>query len=311
MTAGRRMAVTAMAAAGLSLMACAREPSISQAAEKSAWTLTREATVTLSGGDSFGGLSGLRFDGDRLVAVTDTGHWTTIDPVAGTASDVWPLGGVPADAPKSARDAEALARAANGDWLVAFEGRHRIATYDDLGEPPKATATLPGTDDLPANGSLEPLTALPDGRLLVLAETADADGDHRAWIGRGEEWEQRRYRTTGGFVPVDAATLPGGDVLVLERRFGILGWFESRLSLLEASEIAGEDALVAEAIGPIAPDEGTENFEGLAVTPGDGGAILIYAISDDNFMDLQRTLLVRYRLERAKPSSDDQYPSSV
>ncbi|MEO3433025.1 esterase-like activity of phytase family protein [Inquilinus sp. CAU 1745] len=307
------MSAAGVAAAGLALAACAREPSVSQAAEAAeagAWTLTREATVTLSGGDSFGGLSGLRVDGDLLIAVTDTGHWTTIDPAAGTASDIRPLGGVPTDAPKSTRDAEALARAANGDWLVAFEGRHRIATYDDLAGPPTATATLPGTDDLPANGSLESLTVLPDGRLLVLAETAEADGSHKAWIGRGDEWEQRRYRTSGGFVPVDAATLPGGDVLVLERRFSILGWFESRLSLLEASEIAGEDALIAEAIGSIAPEEGTENFEGLAVTPGDDGAILVYAVSDDNFMNLQRTLLVRYRLEWAEPLSDIQYPSS-
>lgn len=301
MTPGWRMAITAMAVAGPTLAACAREPSVSQAAEASAWTLTREATVTLSGGGSFGGLSGLRFDGDLLIAVSDIGHWTTIDPAKGTASEVRPLGGISADAPKSARDAEALARTANGDWLVAFEGNHRIATYEDPSQPPTATVTLPGTDDLPANGSLESLTVLPDGRLLVLAETADADGghdgSHRAWIGRDGDWEQRRYRTAGGFVPVDAATLPGGDVLVLERRFSILGWFESRLSLLEASEIAGDGTLIAEAVGPIAPDEGTENFEGLAVMPGDDGAILVYAVSDDNFMDLQRTLLVRYRLE--------------
>lgn len=291
----------AAAAAGLAVVtACAREPSASpQAAEAAAWTLTREATVPLSGGEAFGGLSGLRFEGDLLIAVTDTGGWTTIDPAEGTAFDVRPLGGVSTDAPKSARDAEALARTADGDWLVAFEGDHRIQTYDDLGEPPTAAAMPPGADGLPANRSLESLTVLPDGRLLIVAEAAEADGSHKAWIGNAGNLEQRRYRTTGGFVPVDAATLPGGDVLVLERRFSILGWFESRLSLLEAGEIAGDGAMTAEAIGPIAPAEGTENFEGLAVTPGDDGAILVYAVSDDNFMDFQRTLLVRYRLERS------------
>jgi hypothetical protein len=39
-----------------------------------------------------------------------------------------------------------------------------------------------------------------------------------------------------------------------------------------------------------------ENFEGIAVRPGADGRVLLYLISDDNFLPIQRTLLLQFSL---------------
>jgi hypothetical protein len=48
----------------------------------------------------------------------------------------------------------------------------------------------------------------------------------------------------------------------------------------------------------IVPPASVDNMEGLAVREDAGGTI-IYLISDDNFNPIQRTLLMKFRLEPA------------
>ena len=137
------------------------------------------------------------------------------------------------------RDAEALERLPNGDWLVSFEGRHRVWRYaaetGGLQGRPAPFPTPKGIAAAPLNGGLEALTPLPDGRILMLAESLKRMGGSRAgWLVGDGKIEAFGYRTARDFKPTDAATLTNGDVLVLERYFKLLGGFKARLERIPA-----------------------------------------------------------------------------
>ncbi|MEE9545852.1 MAG: esterase-like activity of phytase family protein, partial [Rhodospirillales bacterium] len=112
----------------------------------------------------------------------------------------------------------------------------------------------------------------------------------------GEPWSKLTYETGGLFSPTAAATLPGGDVIVLERRFSLIEGIAIRV-LLVAKTAWQPEALVRGAeIALIKPPLGVDNFEGLAVRRADSGETLLYMISDDNFSTGQRTLLMMFEL---------------
>jgi len=99
----------------------------------------------------FGGLSGLSISADgSLYAVSDRGYWLSarmlLDP-SGVLKDLaeWRIAPMltTTKIPVSGRlrDAEALAQARDGSFLVAFEGFHRIWRYSP---PPKTFESTPG-----------------------------------------------------------------------------------------------------------------------------------------------------------------------
>ena len=260
---------------------------------------------------AFGGLSGLSVTADgRLTAVTDRGHWFTarivrnrdgrlvdlVDGALGPLLDTkgWPVSG-------EWRDAEALERLPGGDWLVSFEGRHRVWRYAaeivGLQGRPAPFPTPKGIAAAPLNGGLEVLTPLPDGRILMLAESLKRTGGSRAgWLVGDGKIEALGYRTARDFKPTDAAVLPNGDVLVLSRYFKLLGGFKARLERIPAAAIEAGAVLKGELLARFAPPLTVDNFEGVAVARDADGATLVYILSDDNFHFLQRTLLLLFRL---------------
>ena len=260
---------------------------------------------------AFGGLSGLSATADgRLTAVTDRGHWFTarivrdrngrlVDLVDAALGPLLDTKGRPAAG--EWRDAEALERLPGGDWLVSFEGRHRVWRYaaetGGLQGLPAAFPTPKGIAAAPPNGGLEALTPLPDGRILMLAESLNRTGGSRAGWLVGQEIEPLGYRTARDFKPTDAALLPNGDVLVLSRYFKLLGGFKARLERISASAIGGGAVLKGELLARFAPPLTVDNYEGVAVTRDADGATLVYILSDDNFNFLQRTLLLLFRLD--------------
>ena len=95
------------------------------------------------------------------------------------------------------------------------------------------------------------------------------------------------------------ARLDGGDVLVLERRFSLLGGFASRVVRLSAASVLSNAPLAGtrEIARLEAPGLG-ENFEAIAAHPTGGGRHAVYLLSDDNFNLLQRTVLLHFVLEK-------------
>ena len=101
------------------------------------------------------------------------------------------------------------------------------------------------------------------------------------------------FVTVDGFAATDAAGLPDGDVLVLERRFPPVG---ARLRRIDAAALAPGARLEGRELARLEGSDTVDNMEGLAVRQGPGGATLIYLLSDDNYSPLQRTLLMMFEI---------------
>ncbi len=255
----------------------------------------------------FGGLSGLHIDdGLRYTAVSDLGRWVQAQLVAGpdgvpVALEDLRSGPLRQDFPLPLprplmRDAEALARLPDGTWLVAFERWHRICAYpgfDRRCEP--VLQSPPGLDAAPPNAGLESLTVLADGRWLAIAEGLQAgDGTLRAWIGQPGAWASLRYRPSPGYVPTDAAPLPDGGALVVERSFSLLGGgFRAMLRRLPAAQLAHpatEAVLVPQTlIGPDALPH--DNWEGVSVFRHRGELWVAMQVDDNELFFQQGQLL--------------------
>jgi hypothetical protein len=257
----------------------------------------------------FGGLSGLAIsaDGARLTAIGDRGTWFTallaydkagrltglsnarLRPVIGPHGK--PLQGRPLT------DSESIARLTDGSLVVGFEQRHRLRRFAGPGAAAKFFGAPAALRASPPNGGAEAVTRLWGNQLLVLSERHEArPGIAAGWIGSGREWRAVGFRKTGIFRPVGAATRNDGMVFILERRFTTIGGIASRISYLPAKNIAPGVVFEGQALAELSSPLVADNFEGIAVRPGKPGETLIYIVSDDNFHDLQRTLLLMFSL---------------
>ena len=265
----------------------------------------------------FGGLSALLVtaDGARMTALTDQGKL-----IAGrlTYDDAGRLAGLDQArittlrgldgrplADKRRGDAEALSRAADGALLVAFERAHRIWRYpadlDRRDGRPRLLGAPPGLRRAPRNKGIEAMTELADGGLLAITEGLETVGGIAAYLRQGETWSRLTYRRRGDFRPSGAARLPDGDVVVVERKFSVLGGLTARVLRLPTDAIRPNAVLAGEEIAVFGAPVLRDNFEGIAARRGESGETLIYLVSDDNFNAWQRTLLLMFALEPEPP----------
>lgn len=274
--------------------------------------------LSLSASDKrFGGLSGILWESEcgRLLAVSDTGNWVAIEPeesadhLIGIESawmaPVLDRQGTP-PVSKHLADAESLARSADGATWVFFEQDHRGLRFPDLnGCRPESLSTAPDTEWRPpetkgwgGNDSLEAVTFL-GKNLTLVTENVLTEGGRLGLIGPVEgptlrfAWDAPR-----GFAPTAMDTLdPGeenGRALILHRRLSFPAGFSA--VLMEATIPAQPGATVqGKEIARLQAPLATDNMEGIAVR-ADGDRRFIYMISDDNFMALQRTLLLKFEL---------------
>jgi hypothetical protein len=278
----------------------------------------------LQGSDPrFGGLSDLRVsaDGGQLTAISDCGHGFEARLTYGDDGHLTgvvdarlvPLVG-PNGAPLGLADidAESLVAAPAGDWEVGFEGRGRIQAYGPhFAGPAKPVPTPPGLGECGRNEGLEAMADVGDGqRLLVCEGRRSASRTVPAWVGHGAAWTERDYPLlfAGGwagepFRPTAAARLPGGDVLVLERRFPPVG---ARLVRITRQDLQGKGSLDPQEVARFEAPLTLDNFEGVDVRRDARGRTLVYLLSDDNNCDKgpgsrgtgqQRTLLLLFELE--------------
>lgn len=261
-----------------------------------------------SGAPGFGGLSalGVSSDGRRLIALSDRGQrfsarlvydengdlaglrQTELDSLAGL--DGFPLSS------KADGDAESMSPGVEGEIIVAFERRHRLWRY-----LPGVTVPvpLPGPVELsamPSNNGIEALTLLADGSLLALSEGQRGRGDSVGWISDVDGWSVLTYDAGKLYQVTGAATLPGGDVIVLERFFTPRGHSNIRLKRIAQNTIKAGARLSGKILAEIRPPYTVDNFEGIDARRGRNGEVFVYLVSDDNFNPDQRTLLMMFEL---------------
>ena len=287
----------------------------------------RGGLVLTSPSAYFGGWSGLRLDreGKSLLAVSDAGLWMTgrlTYAKSGAPSGIADarIGAIQSKAGdplsrRADRDAEGLTLISgspeSGSVYISFERKHRIARYDIGPEglsPARGTVTLPkAAGKMAKNGGFEAIAVLRgegcnSGKLVAFSEDLrDGDGNYVGWIWEEKGRPRALYMTNDGDYSItDAAPLPDGGLLVLERRFRFSEGVRMRLRHIRADAIRPGAIIDADILAAADGRAEVDNMEGLAVHTAPGGEIVVTMISDDNYNHaLQRTVLLQFTLTAA------------
>ncbi len=274
--------------------------------------------------EDFGGFSGLSIGGRHLTAVSDQGHWLTASLALDARGTITGLraarmgrlcddDGAPVAWER--RDAEEIQHLPGHGYLVSFERHHRIVLYAEsengathpqpargataFDRVPKPFPFPPGIVTTQRNKGMEAVALLPDGRLLTFAEDLRTiDDDIIGWIGRPEagDWRHLTLPGLGDFLPTGAAVLPAGDLLLLVRNYSRETGNLIRLLMLEAASLTPGSRLRPVELARIEPPATIDNMESVAIGTGPAGETLIYLLSDNNYNDQQRTLLMQFEL---------------
>ena len=273
--------------------------------------------------DDFGGLSGIGFTSadNRLAMVSDQGNFVSGQLIYDEAGRPLSLVGVTivpiqnskgADLPRAfARDAEALAvverDGAPSAIRVGFENLTRVADFHlENGVPggaarevniPEWLAGERNNDSLEAVCIAPPASPIAGSTLLLTEGVVTGDGTHAAYLLGKNDKGPLGYVSGEATSPTDCAFLPNGDLLVLERGVVLIS-FAARLVLIRAADVKAGAQMTGEVLY-----EGTggdlDNMEGVAVHTTPAGETRITLISDDNFNDWERNLLLEFSLPAA------------
>jgi hypothetical protein len=270
--------------------------------------------------DTFGGLSAIGFTGPNglLTMVSDRGNFVSgqliyddkgaplslvgvrIDPIQNSKG---------ADLPRAfARDAEALTvLSRNGVPAVVrvgFENLTRVADFTlQNGVPTGAAKEITIPDWLTrtrTNESLEAVCVAPPaspiaGSTLLLTEgVVTGDGAHSAYLLGKSDKGPVSYRSGPTTNPTDCAFLPNGDLLVLERGVVLVN-FAARLVRVKAADVKPGAELQGDVLFEAVGGD-LDNMEGLAVHQTAAGDTRITLVSDNNFNDWERSLLLEFSL---------------
>jgi hypothetical protein len=280
----------------------------------------RGGLVLTSPSDMFGGLSGIGFTGsdNRLVMVSDRGNFISgrllydevgrpLSVVAATTSPLTNTKGT--DLPRAAaRDSEGLAVISRSGVptgiRVSFENLTRVADFGLRAGAPFGAAhevRIPALlTNTRSNETLESVCIAPPaspvaGATLLIAENIpDRAGNHTAFLVGTKDAGRLALKPADGVRPTDCAFLPNGDLLVLERGVALVT-FAMQLRRIPAAELH-RGALLTGDVLLQATGGDIDNMEGLAVHPGPDGTTRITLISDNNFNDWERTLLLEFSL---------------
>lgn len=257
--------------------------------------------------EGFGGFSALTVTGDRFFLLSDGGNYVRfrmgrdwrVRAVTSGALAVGPASGWR----KEDRDSESVTidRATGTAW-VGFESSNQIWRYDPAFARGRGVAP-PAMARWPRSGGPEAMVRLRDGSFLVFAETARAKtpgtrealwfaGDPIAAPNRGFRFS---YRTTRGYAPTDAAELPDGRIVLINRRASLSDGFTGAVTVVDRAAIRPGAVIEGREIARLAAPVLHDNFEGVAVVQ-EGRDTILWILSDDNQLFLQRTLLLKFKL---------------
>jgi hypothetical protein len=260
-----------------------------------AWALT-------SNDARIGGISALHVEGGEALAMSDAG-WRIRFPlphggaaaraqVAMVEEGPGPLGD------KANRDIESLV-VHRGDAWIGFENAGAIWRYDKLSFDRRSAAAPPTMRNWSNNAGAEAMVRLPDGRFLVFAEGEGGDSDAVLFSGDpavpGTPALRLRYRPPEGYRITDAAVLPDGRLVLLNRKVGLFEGFKVRLTVAGLPTLAERALITGQEVAAFEGSVTRDNFEALSVTR-EGARTILWIASDDNYSPMQRTLLMKFAL---------------
>ena len=109
-------------------------------------------------------------------------------------------------------------------------------------------------------------------------------------------WLSFHYQTKAALRPTGSVTLPNCDIAMVERSFSVVSGLKIRLTRLRSAEIQPTKLVSPVELAYLSYPLNIDNFEGIAARLSKNGKTLIYLVSDDNFNNEQRTLLVMFEL---------------
>jgi hypothetical protein len=253
----------------------------------------------------FGAISAMHVADGQVIALNDAGTLLrfAVPPGAGRQTvQMIPLPGGPGPATrKSNRDTESL-QLDDASLRVGFEHHNMIWRYrrSDLRAVSAARPALMRRWRI--NAGAEAMARLADGRFIVFAEGAsDGRGTSEAVLFEGDPADPAtrsapvRYVRVPGYRITDAALLPDGRLVLLNRRYAL---FEGISAVVTAADVRGLRAggtIEGREIAALRQPLTVDNMEALSVTV-EGGRTILWIASDDNFFPLQRTLLLKFAL---------------
>ncbi len=191
-------------------------------------------------------------------------------------------------------DTEGLAIAEDGTVFVSFEQYARVTKFTSptaLGQLlPRPEAFL----TMHQNAALEALAIAKDGTLFTLPERPPANTTtFQVYRFQNGIWDQPFALPRRGFyLAVGADIGPDGRFYLLERRFHGLSGFSSRVRRFSIglNQMDHEETLLETKPGQ------HDNLEGMSVWRDKAGFLRLTMISDNNFLFVQRTEIVEYRV---------------
>lgn len=265
----------------------------------------------------FGGFSAMRFStpGGDFVGVADTGYWFfgriardgAGRPAGLEAFSMTPImdGEGPVTRDKRFADAEGL-EIHDGTAIVSFEREHRLVEYGlerpEMGPPRTRVDFLVPAYELRVNKGFETLArARDDGplagaRIAITERSIDEAGNIFAAVLEGPARGVFTVARHDGFDITDGAFLPGGDLLLLERRYTPLTGVAMRMRRIAGEAIGPGRLADGDVVMEADMGQRIDNMEALDVWRGADGATMISVLSDDNRSFLQRTLYLEFRL---------------
>lgn len=265
----------------------------------------------------FGGMSAIRFlDGGRsFLGVTDTGFWYagSIERDAdGRPSGIdgfrmAPLLDASGEPFEEKGDADAESLAVSGDRVtVGFEREHRLLEYrldtQDFASLPKTLPLPLPRAELRRNASLEAVAVSPASgplgatRVVLTEKSLNENGDMFAAVMAGPRKGIFFVRRTDDFSISDAAFLPDGDLLILERRYALVSGVALRIRRIKGGAIRPGATVDGAVLLRADMKDQIDNMEGLDTWTDGQGRQVLSLISDDNYSLWQRNLYLEFRL---------------
>lgn len=202
-------------------------------------------------------------------------------------------------------DSEAMVVDAGlGKIWVGFELNQAICRYTmDLSRLEQCHI-WPEMKDWVPTSSIESLARLPDGRFVAIAEGAYGTKEGRDMLlFSGDPSDKRinppvkmRYVPPAGYDPTDAVAIGNGQLLVLNRRATLYDGFTAIVAVVDIQAMKADAVLQGREVARFAPPVLADNFEALAYEENADGQRILWVLSDDNHLFLQRTLLLKFAL---------------